>query len=903
MPVRTKPATGLTTLNGNSFLMLFVNDMRMKRVFNYKMALVALLLVGSMSACQKKVSVSFGGQMENVQSIDSSGAKTYLSHAEEWVLWEAGDEIRVVEGTNTDYNDFRIVSGEGSLYAFFRGEATEGSKKRYAFSPKSLYKTRSGDVFTITLPAEQPYRTVADPATDPDHSFAPNVLPMVSFANSSLEDLEFYFHPVCGIMRLQFFRSAATEVTINSIDIESKDMQLSGDFTLKASNAIGSPVIEDPEPFVQPKASPSEADKKVTITGINQTIGGSQSSNLCTFYVPLPSTKDLTANVSTNTDGSMTQDTYTLLVTVHGTQSGNPVKCSKALKVNIHRSNLTMLRALDLTTWVHDDGNSTIAGSVDVSLVGCGTKDRPFQIYTADDLVRVRNAFSSANPTVNGQPVVGYDPDAKVEPTYFKITRSDIVLMTQAAYDALDDSDPLQAAVKAKAAPWTSGINNFKGVMYFATSAAYSGGITNNSDQPLFQSVSANGRLEEIYVKGTMSNLNMTTDIFSPLCHTNNGYIIDCHNRCNVSVSASSASSKYLAGICAINNNVIEGGANDANLSTSTSNVAGICYRNNASGKIMGSFALSRAVPSGVNIAGVCFENYGLVKDCLISSNVNPVRSSGNWGVIVFENKSGATVENCRSAGALVYTTTGSIGGICHTNYGTVCNSSNTVTLVGASGSIGGVVAVQEAGEIYNCDSEGDHYIEGSTNNRTADNAGGIVGWLKGGTVKNCYNHCRVGLATNSGGVVGRVEMPSYTSTRPLENCWSGYGHKFKGTTSDTICKMGKFCFSATYGDFDTINGNGCNIFSNVTYKITNLHQGPNTLSYIDMSGYGLSDTPGEESYLVDALNYWVNNVSGNTSKYWQWVVPDGEVMPRLHNPNNPWVSKMRQRRTSSKRR
>ena len=861
----------------------------------YIYGLLLLLMAGGMSSCEKKVTVTLGGGMESITAIDSTGSKTYLTHDEEWVLWETGDKIDIVEGTETKAEKFELVSGAGTLDAFFRGDITEGTKKRYAFSPQGMFATRDGNTFTLNLPHEQPYRTVAQSATDPDHSFAPNVLPMVSYANSDVTDLKFHFHPVCGILRIQFFSTANNPITITTIDVESKTQQISGPFTVSGTNAAGNAVIEDPEPYVTGTSS-ADADKKITITGINQTIGNS-TGKLCTFYVPLPATKDLTADVSSD-DGSMTQDTYTLLVTAHGVQNGSNVKCAKALRVNIHRCNLTMMRALDLQGWVADEGTGP-AGSVNINLVGCGTKDRPYQIYTAQDFDLVRVAFASANPTVNGQPVQGYDPEGKAEPTYFKIVRSDINLLSAAQYDALDENVPEQAALKAKSVIWYDGIENFKGVMYFATSAAYSGGITNSSGKPLFKTISANGRIEEIYVKGTMTDLMTETDIFSPLCHTNNGYIIDCHNLCDVSVSSTSASQKYLAGLCAINNNVIEGGANDANLSTPTSNVAGICYQNNASGRIIGSFALSRAVPTGRNIAGVCFDNRGLVKDCLISSNVNPVQSSGNWGVIVFENKSGATVDNCRSAGALVYTTTGSIGGIVHTNYGTVCNCSNVVTLAGASGSIGGIVALQEAGEVYNCDSEGDHFIEGSVNNHPADNAGGIVGWLKGGKVKNCYNHCRVGMATNSGGVVGRLELPSWSSERLIENCWSGYGHKFKGTTSDTINKIGRFCFSATLSDFDTAAGNGCNLISNTTYKITRLHQGEGTQTnqFIDVSGAGLSDTPGEETDLVTALNYWVDNLSGDANKYWHWEVGQGEVMPRLHNPNNPWISKKIRRR------
>ena len=820
----------------------------------------ALVVLACAVSCHPKDIRSFGSTMETFGNIDTNGQKVYLTDNENWLFWEKNDTIKlIVNRDNSTTTECALVSGDGGLTATFMSETEivdEGDY--YAFYPSTLNPSYTSDYFTITLPNRWNYRELSD--EHHDHSFGRGAIPMVSYHSGKLEKSNLYFHPVAGIMRFQLYSTAATAYTIDSVEIEASPSVPTPDVNdgvgrnkISGSFKITRTSIEDPEPYIEPFGVTNAADRKIVIAHINQPVGAGNESNLCTFYLPLPATE----YVAAASDGPH-NSVYVLKMTVRMSDSeGNKFKCVRTLKVNIHRCNMTMMRALNLSSPVADDDAGT--GGASIELVGCGTQDRPFQIYSFADLRKVRDAMP--NGTVNGQSIRGLN-DAN-GPTYFKIVRSDIVIPH-------DETE------------WPSGIRNFKGVMFLATSAHGDKGITNNSHWPLFDSISAQGKIEGIILKGNPTDVEAIRDEFSPLCYINRGIMKDCHNMSNVRV----VNGKSLAGLCAINYGTIQGGANEGNLTVTTTqggdpattSVSGICYQNY--GNIQGSFTLSVATPSAAQIAGICFNNScttenavnynGNVYDCIVASNINPINSTGNWGIIVFNNEAGATINNCRSAGSLVFTTNGSIGGICHNNAGIVKNCKNTVTLEGSSGSIGGIVAVMTGGLVYNCDSEGDHEINGHAGYvYIADYAGGIIGQLQGGTVINCYNHCRVTGAMNSGGCIGTISAGAV-----IENCWSGYGHRFIGVENveQYTGTIGRSCFSAAAGDF----GRNCNIIENVHYTITSTKTV--RAAYTDQ-------------YLSRALNEWVDSAkaAGGPSdlNYWTTLANEGTIFPQLTTNNH----------------
>lgn len=810
--------------------------------------LLSVLCFATVSCKEKEEILEFGGEMDKFSATDPDGQKTYLGHAEEWIYWETGDQIKInTGGSNTAICE--LINGAGTLDAFFKSTApvnTEGTI--HAIYPPESY----GDTYTdLIFPTRQKYRE-SGTGTHPDSSFGRGALPMVAYSAPGMANHDkIYFHVVAGILRVQIF-SKTTEtvdwIRFKEVGAEhsSSNKQISGHF-----NVVD---ITQNMPYLT-GTSVTDDSRTITITNINKEVGPS-GTQLLTFYLPLPAV-----------GGPNTYTHYILRMTVKTTDGKY---FTRDLGADIHRRNITMMRALEVTDWAGSEGGET---THNIQLVGNGTKDRPFQIYTGQELGILRNIYKNGG-TINGQTIKGYTPSAKDEATYIKIVRSDIELLNSTDYDALPEAE--RANPSSRFVEWTEGIQNFKGYMYFASSTATNGGITNRSDAPLFESIAEDGYVNRVYVKSKQRDVatdEPTTPTvigtFSPMCNVNNGTMKECHNKCKVTVTGN----VNLAGLCVTNNGSIIGGANEAQLITD-GNVAGICYNNNNKGQIQGNFALSVAVPQGQNIAGIAFNNNNgaTVKDCQVSSNI-PVSSTGNWGVIVFNNNAGATIDNCTSTGAIVYTINGSVGGICNVNSGTVKNCTNNVEIRGAQGNVGGIVATMNnaTAEVYNCCTKTAALYGAIDAVGVANNCGGIVGQLLKGKVYNCYNASVVSGATNSGGAIGNLADDVDVD---VQNCWSAQGKGFVGLYDGTA-SVGDFCFSAT------IAATNCNRIYNATSAPT-----PNDAYKIVLMqpDQDLGGTVSPSSLIGQhcgvALNAWVSwrksPSQGDSRDYYNWTTDLG---------------------------
>ena len=796
---------------------------------------IALLLA---TGCKREEILTFGGQMDKFTATDADGSKTYLGHAEEWIYWEEGDDIKAYcDGSTSVCN---LVSGSGTLQAFFKSQTTlPVGKEVYAIYPASSYGSSYTD---LIFPASQPYRESASP-THPDSSFGRGALPMVAYEKDGT-DHAIYFHVVAGILRLQFF-SSSTE-TIDSItfeEVSTTPKQISGHFTVVN--------INQNMPHLTPSADPTANDYKIVISNVNSQVG---PNKLLTFYLPLPAITSPSAYTN-----------YKLKMTIK-TQSQKYFV--RTLGADIHRRNITMMRALEIKSWADSPTGNV---SSDVKLVGSGTKDRPFQIYTGEELNQVREAFKTGG-TINGQTIAGVSNVANDLPntdnaTHFKIVRSDIVLLNETDYGNL----PTDSINTKRYVMWNEGIEHFKGYMYFASSTANKGGITNRSNAPLFKSIDQDGFVYRVYVKGTSTPTVANNGFFSPMCDVNNGTMLECHNKCSVTLSSSGG----LAGLCVTNGSTgsILGGANEAALTTQ-GNVSGICYTNN--GYIQGSFTLSLAVPQGANIAGIAFNNNSTVEECQVSTNI-PVNSSGNWGIVVFNNNSGATINNCVAAGTLVYTIDGSVGGVCNNNSGIVKNCTNRVEVRASQGNVGGIVATMNnaTAEVYNCCNVSPFTFGAIDQDHIADNCGGLVGELLKGKLYNCYNASSVTGATNSGGMVG------YLANDPaadVQNCCSAQGQIFVGQY-ETGGSVGVYCFSAT------LLATKCNLIANQEIIVNNIPYHPFDVRMMRASEAGYDQTLGNTvnpDTLVQkncgvALNAWVDYKNAGGSKYYNWTSTSGQ--------------------------
>ena len=793
--------------------------------------LIFVFVTLTLFSCRNKEILSFGGKMEKFTSSDADGSKTYLGHAEQWIYWEEGDEIMAyVDNDNTKCT---LVSGSGSLDAFFKSEtALRDDLPTYAIYPHSAGGTNYNN---LNFPATQPYREVGTP-TGQDSSFGRGALPMVAFKSAS-SDSAIYFHAVAGILRLQFYsRDLKTVSSILFEEVSDIPKQISGPFTVHD--------IDQNMPYLTATAAATQANRKILISNINQSIG---PNNLLTFYLPLPAV-----------DGPSTTTPYKLKMTI--TTSDNKY-CTKTLGADIHRRNITMMRALEIEDWTNSANDDP---QVSIQLVGSGTKDRPFQIYSGKELNLVRQAFKTAatNGTdviINGQTVTNVPASGETDgATHFKIVRSDIVLLNETDYNNLPQAE--RDNPSSRYTRWDEGIPNFHGYMYFASSTATNGGITNESNAPLFESIAENAVVYRVYVKGTNTPTIISGGTYSPMCNINNGKMIECHNKCAVTV----ANNVGLAGLCVTNNGTIQGGANEAQLTTA-GNVAGICYTNATNGYIQGSFTLSVAVPQGVNIAGICYTNNGLVEDCQVSANT-PITSSGNWGVICYHNNS--TINNCISTGALVYTISGSVGGICNINDGVVSNCSNRVEIRASQGNVGGIVAYMNnaSAEVFNCCTTAP-FIYGVVGTDIATNCGGIVGEILKGKIYNCYNSSYVTGASNSGGMIGHLANDNDID---VQNCWSAQGQLFTGL-HDENADEGVFCFSAT------IAAEHCNRIANATIEVGGHTYSPyQIITMHNDQTLGGTVTPANfiGQHCGVALNAWVNwrHNTGDTRDYYTWT-------------------------------
>ena len=800
----------------------------------------------AVSSCKERRILEFGGQMDQFSATDENGSKTYLGHAEQWIYWETGDKIKVNDGSSAV--ECELVSGAGTLEAFFRSTSTLNveAPALYAIYPSSSY----GNSYTdLIFPATQTYRENED-ATHPDSSFGRGALPMVAYdATGMANHGTIYFHVVAGILRVQILSSelkTISQITFKEVGSEhgASNKQISGhfnvhDITQNAPYLTGTSVTDD--------------SRTIVIDKINKQEG---PNALLNFYLPLPAVTNASAVTK-----------YILRMTVKTTDNKY---FSRDFNADIHRRNITMMRALNITEWAETEGGESTSN---VQLVGSGTKDRPFQIYTGKELEQLRNIYNNGG-TINGQTINGYTSSKDAEPTYIKIVRSDIELLNSTDYAQLSLEE--RNNPNSRFVDWSIGIQNFRGYMYFASSTATNGGITNRSDHPLFESIATDGFVYRVYVKSKQRDVATdqpsTPNVaaggsFSPMCGTNNGTMKECNNKCKVTVE----SNANLAGLCVTNNGTIIGGANEASLVTE-GNVAGICYNNN--GTIQGNFTISIAVPQGRNIAGIAYNNNAgaRVVDCQVSSNT-AVNSTGNWGVVVFNNSAGATIDNCTTTGTVVYTIEGSVGGICNINSGTVKNCTNSVEIYASQGNVGGIVATMDNAdaEVYNCCTRTPSLYGAIDNTRKADNCGGIVGQLLQGKVFNCYNASLVTGATNSGGMIGNL---SNNANADVQNCWSAQGQGFVGLYDDGA-EVGAFCFSAT------LLATKCNHIYNPSsaptpaeaYTIKDMNPDPKqTLNgTVDPSSF-------VGAHCGVALNAWVNwrNSNGDSREYYTWTTPAG---------------------------
>lgn len=711
-----------------------------KRIVMKRKAFITIAFVLAMlgfSACEKEKegngSFTFNATVEGLSTTDDS--KVYLLD-EQWIYWELGDRISIGSDSHTgNYIGDLINTGAPDWEGFnavFITELPWDSKYFVGLFPYSENNVISkaggagnstGFSAQIDLPSVQPFRTSSAGGHDGDHTFNRNIYPMVALYDGHWDDepgsvaYNLDFHSLAGIVRLQFYdATGSNDKKIRRVTVTSADKQLCGLFNVQGLYTA------------QPYLAATNNSSNHTIT-LDCGEDGRDFDSILSFYLVLPALGN--SGVTTS---------YALSVTLETT---NGETCTKNItSVPVRRTGIAYMRALGIDSWT--------PVSASQYLVGNGTKERPFKIYTATDLIYLRNCYNADTAvgtprTINGRPITGH--------TYIRIMRTDI---------ALTNSN------------WTTGISNFVGHMTDASNSVSNlPGITNNSSYPLFASIKAAGVVEGITVKSPSLSYEGVGN-FSPFCVENYGTLKDCVLSSTSNVVATSG----LAGIVVRNRStgVVEGCHCDGSLSAGGNAVGGVCLQNE--GTVTGCFVNTLAVPAAATVGGIVHSNTGTVTDCYFASRITSESSTSNWGGIVYENNTTGFIERCYYSG--VITTSGTAGGIVHdlTN-----NKINRCRFEGSilAASAAGMAHTVSGGSVINC------YVDDSTAQLSGDNvAAGLVAYLSSGSIDNSFVHRSSITGTAQSTVLAGVVASVTGGTVVNSYSYQSQTNNFYGTTTLT---------------------------------------------------------------------------------------------------------------------
>lgn len=730
-----------------------------------KFSILTLLLVAlTLTGCKKEM-VTCTFLVEAEPTAESEGDAKTLLNSESVITWDEEDNISVRSLSQKDMvmATFSSSGGDKGEKAIFTAEVNKNDEydnqsqfiALFPHSENNDLGTGNNPTVYIDIPTEQDYVS--------DNTFGRTAFPMVAYGGDKDGSISrVLFHNLAGIVRIQLYSDEAK--SLSSIVFEEVSGKcISGSFKVNDYKTNSPSVTAEANPNENKPNSPQES---LTIN-FNKTSCTLNSTDIKTFYLPLPAQK-----VENN------EVVYSVKMTVNSGTS----RFIKTFTVPIRRNCITKLPALHIKSWNND---GTGHGTGTPTLAGSGTNERPFLIYTVDDLKLVRNIFNG-DGQLNGKNI-------KNEKCHFRIMRPDIVLTQENWPDGNS--------------PTTRGAITFNGYLsYGANQTSSEPGIENNSDVPLFYSISNNSTVTGLTVRGSKTIFTNDPVTYSPFCLTNNGTIRNCH----VSRTAeyvieydgdpANASQVGLAGLCVTNIGEIVGCGCGATLVAN--NVGGICLENtnrdNIKGSIRDCYASSpmKVYTIGSNTTticatragGICYDNVdGTIKGCYFAANsAQAIETS--WGGISYYFRAGE-ITNCYVASSGVMQSHTSIGGIVHTmeggtldycrndadvmnvhsgsaGLGGIVNTlnganaevrncirySSTGTFNCVSGPLGGVVALLNAGKVYNSAFYGD------MSRASVPQKGALVGDMRGGTIANCYAIQTPALGPNTAFVGSKAE-------------------------------------------------------------------------------------------------------------------------------------------------
>jgi hypothetical protein len=215
----------------------------------------------------------------------------------------------------------------------------------------------------------------------------------------------------------------------------------------------------------------------------------------------------------------------------------------------------------------------------------------------------------------------------------------------------------------------------------------------------------------------------------------------------------------------------------------------------------------------------------GTVKNLHVVCNIKSSLSGDAYiGAIAGQNM--GTIVNCSSSGTINAPACNFVGGIVGQNgrystAGTISGCYSTVAVTGNS-QIGGLVGLM--GEILytNKSTITDSYARGNVTGSNSD-IGGLVGYLRSGTVTNCYAAGTVAGTSNVGGFAGRNNSGTITASYYDSTVFTGttsYGTGLTTAQMKVSTNFSGWDFSSTWGinTAKPINGG----YPYLTYFLTN---------------------------------------------------------------------------------
>ena len=389
---------------------------------------------------------------------------------------------------------------------------------------------------------------------------------------------------------------------------------------------------------------------------------------------------------------------------------------------------LLLVTSIPLTPAFADGGAVSLqsANSERGGLEGSGKEGDPYQIATADDLLKFAKLVNDGETTANAVLTADIVLNEKIEvDDNGAVTNQEKLSEWIPIGNIIDEEDPDSFGYTGT---FDGDGHTISGLYIDSSSANYQG---------LFGYVGTGGTVKDLSVSGSVSGGMFVGGIVG---YNNGGTVTGC----TFSGSGSVSGNSYVGGVVGVVGVVGDSSGTVKN-----------CYN---TGDVTG----------GSYVGGVVGQNSGSVENSYNTGNISGDISVGSSGGVVGWNS--GSVENCYNTGSV--TSSGSnVGGVVGYNVGPVKNCYNTGTVTGTYDYVGGVVGKNRA-SVTNCYNTGTVTVTG-----TYDFVGGVVGHSSGGSsasasVTNCYNTGSVSGNSYVGGVVGYSSDGSSASAS-VTNCYN----------------------------------------------------------------------------------------------------------------------------------